>query len=137
MQASSSWGRYIQDVTIMIDRAGYRLPGVAMLIASEVPMGSGLSSSAALEVATAFALLAEASDSAEDFKIDASELAKIRLRAENEFVGVQCSIMDGSDGRSRLHRGSRAVAGLPQSKFSPFTDSSWRSNRRFEHDGST
>ncbi len=92
--ASPAWSRYIQGVAVMIERTGYRLRGADMLIASDVPVGSGLSSSAALEVATAFALLAEASDAAEAFKIDPSELAKICLRAENEFAGVQCGIMD-------------------------------------------
>ena len=79
---------------MMIERAGYRLCGADMLIASDVPVGSGLSSSAALEVAAAFALLAEAGGSAAASVIDPPELAKICLRAENEFVGVQCGIMD-------------------------------------------
>ena len=91
---NSSWGRYIQGVAVMIERAGYRLRGADVMVSSDVPVGSGLSSSAALEVATAFALLAEASDATEAFEIDPSALAKICLRAENKFVGVQCGIMD-------------------------------------------
>lgn len=92
--ANPAWSRYVQGVAVMIERAGYRLRGADVLVSSDVPVGSGLSSSAALEVATAFALLAEASGAPEAFEMDPSALAKICLRAENEFVGVQCGIMD-------------------------------------------
>ena len=92
--ANPGWGKYIQGVAVMIERAGHRLRGADMMISSDVPLGSGLSSSAALEVATAFALLATVAESAASSSIDPAELAKICLQAENEFVGVQCGIMD-------------------------------------------
>ena len=51
------WSDYVRGVAIMLQRDGYRLTGADMLIDSDVPVGSGLSSSAALEVASGFALL--------------------------------------------------------------------------------
>jgi galactokinase len=68
-------------------RAGFAIEPVNLLIASTVPVGSGLSSSAALEVATALALLG-------DRKLDGLELARLCRRAENDFVGMPCGIMD-------------------------------------------
>jgi len=51
------WSDYVQGVAIMLERSGYRLPGAKMLVWSDLPIGSGLSSSAALEIATGLALL--------------------------------------------------------------------------------
>jgi galactokinase len=73
------------------------------MIASDVPVGAGLSSSAAIEVATGYALLSVAGAA-----IDLSDLARICQRAENEFVGMRCGIMDqfiacrGEAGRALL-----------------------------------
>ncbi len=83
------WSDYPFGVAIELERAGRRLRGANMLVRSEVPIGSGLSSSAAIEVATGFALL----DIAEA-PIDRFELARICQRAENEFVGMRCGLMD-------------------------------------------
>jgi galactokinase len=83
------WSDYVRGVAVMLQRAGHRLAGADLLIASEVPIGAGLSSSAALEVSTGFALL-----DLSGFAIDRTELALCCQRAENEFVGMRCGVMD-------------------------------------------
>jgi galactokinase len=65
------------------------LSGADILIHSEVPVGSGLSSSAALEVSTALALL-----SVNEHQMDLKKMALLCQKAENEFVGMKCGIMD-------------------------------------------
>src|SRR5215213_4571838 len=77
------WSDYAVGVAVMLERAGYRLRGARLQIRGEVPVGSGLSSSAAVEVATATALAANS-----EFTIDRRELALLCQRAENEFVGA-------------------------------------------------
>ena len=83
------WSDYPFGVALEMDRAGQRLDGANILVRGEVPIGSGLSSSAAIEVATGYALLDLAGA-----KIDRLELAKLCQRAENEFVGMRCGVMD-------------------------------------------
>jgi len=83
------WSDYPIGVAVMLERAGHRLHGARLQICGDVPPGSGLSSSAAVEVATAFALTANSG-----LKIDALELAHLCRQAENEFVGVRVGIMD-------------------------------------------
>lgn len=89
LRAQGHWGDYVKGVAVTLERAGYRLCGAELRIHGEVPIGSGLSSSAALEVASAFALLTTSG-----ITIDRVELAKLCQRAENEFVGMRCGIMD-------------------------------------------
>jgi galactokinase len=89
LAARGHWSDYPVGVAVMLERAGYRLRGARLYIRSQVPIGSGLSSSAALEVATACALAANSG-----FKIDPRELARLCQRAENEFVGARVGIMD-------------------------------------------
>lgn len=84
------WSDYVRGVAIMLERAGHRLTGGDLMIDGDLPMGSGLSASAALEVSAGYALLANASN----IDIDSIELAKCCQRAENEFVGMRCGIMD-------------------------------------------
>jgi galactokinase len=83
------WSEYVRGVALGLQEAGHRLPGADLLIRSNLPRGSGLSSSAALEVATAhtFCVLG-------GVEISGKELALLGQRAENSFVGVQCGIMD-------------------------------------------
>jgi galactokinase len=83
------WTDYVQGVAITMKAAGFQFSGADLMIASDVPMGAGLSSSAALEVATGFALLQLAGT-----KPDLTQLARLCQRAENEFVGTRCGIMD-------------------------------------------
>jgi galactokinase len=88
-QRRGHWSDYAVGVAIMLERAGHRLNGAYLEIRGEVPFGSGLSSSAAVEVATACALVANS-----HLKIDRRELALLCQRAENEFVGAHVGIMD-------------------------------------------
>ena len=83
------WSDYPIGVAVILERAGYRLRGARLEIRGEVPIGSGLSSSAAIEVATACALTAISG-----IEIDKRELALLCQRAENEFVGARVGIMD-------------------------------------------
>jgi galactokinase len=87
--ARSHWSDYPVGVAVMLEKAGHRLRGAKLQIRGEVPIGSGLSSSAAIEVATACALVANSG-----LEIDARELALLCQRAENEFVGARVGIMD-------------------------------------------
>ena len=89
LQRSGKWSDYPIGVATILQQAGYQLRGANLYIKGEVPLGAGLSSSAAIEVATAFALL-ESSGHA----IDRVRTALLCQRAENEFVGARCGIMD-------------------------------------------
>ncbi|HEV8133366.1 MAG TPA: galactokinase [Pyrinomonadaceae bacterium] len=86
---SRHWSDYVVGVALMLIGEGHELRGARLMISSNVPIGSGLSSSAALEVATAYALATTS-----DLKIERVELAKLCRRAENEFVGARVGIMD-------------------------------------------
>jgi galactokinase len=88
-RARGHWSDYVRGVAVTLERAGYRLSGADLAIRSDVPIGAGLSSSAALEVATGYAMLETAG-----IEIDRVELAKLCQQAENEFVGMRCGIMD-------------------------------------------
>lgn len=83
------WSDYPIGVAIKLEEAGHRLRGANLLANGDVPIGAGLSSSAAIEVATALALLDNS-----DLTIDRLELARICQQAENEFVGARSGIMD-------------------------------------------
>ena len=89
LAARGHWSDYPIGVAVVLERAGYRLRGASLRIRGEVPIGSGLSSSAAIEVATACALAANSG-----LEIDRRELALLCQRAENEFVGARVGIMD-------------------------------------------
>jgi galactokinase len=82
------WSDYIHGAALMLQTSGVQLRA-NLAIHSDVPSGSGLSSSAALEVAAAHALLANSNRALEKLNI-----AKLCQRAENEFVGARCGIMD-------------------------------------------
>ena len=83
---SSGWGRYATAVVQVLRDSGRALRGFDGVLASDVPIGAGLSSSAALEVAVALAVL--------DEPVDPLPLAQLCQRAENEGVGVQSGLMD-------------------------------------------
>ncbi|HEY8713989.1 MAG TPA: galactokinase [Candidatus Acidoferrum sp.] len=84
-----SWGNYPLGVAWALQQAGKTLRGANIYIAGNVPLGAGLSSSAAIEVATGYALLDLSLQT-----IDLAELALLCQRAENEFTGARCGIMD-------------------------------------------
>jgi len=83
------WTNYVRGVAAALQQEGYPLIGFDGLIHSTIPFGSGLSSSAALEVATAVLF-----DALGDLNIDPVQMALICQRAENEFVGLNCGILD-------------------------------------------
>jgi galactokinase len=88
-QPRKHWADYVEGVAITLERAGFPMRGANLLIHGEVPLGAGLSSSAALEVAVGCALLDNAHQA-----IGRKELARLCQRAENDFVGARCGIMD-------------------------------------------
>jgi galactokinase len=87
--AAVPWTNYVRGVASVLQEEGASLHGFNGLVHSTIPFGSGLSSSAALEVATAviFDLLAA-------LNIDPLQMALLCQRAENEFVGMNCGILD-------------------------------------------
>jgi len=89
IHATGKWTDYPLGVAWALEQAGYRLSGADLYILGEVPLGAGLSSSAALEVSVGFALMHVARH-----PIALKELAFLCQRAENEFVGARCGIMD-------------------------------------------
>jgi galactokinase len=84
-----SWGDYPSGVVWAMKERGYDIPPFQGAFAGDVPLGSGLSSSAAIEAATALAL-----DALWHLGIEQKELAVLCQRAENAFVGVNSGIMD-------------------------------------------
>ena len=86
---SKTWTDYPFGVALQLERAGFRLRGADIFIFGEVPIGAGLSSSAAIEVATAFALSEQSG-----YSPNREQLALICQSAENNFVGMRCGVMD-------------------------------------------
>ena len=84
-----TWTDYVFGVALALERGGAKLRGIDLMIDGDVPLGSGLSSSAALEVSAGHAMLQAAG-----LPLDRVALAKACQRAENEFVGMRCGIMD-------------------------------------------
>lgn len=87
--ASREWSSYVFGVALVLEQSGHRLQGANLLIHGDVPMGAGVSSSAALEVAAGFALLANSG-----IALEGRNLALACQKAENDFVGTRCGIMD-------------------------------------------
>ena len=87
---SASWARYIFGVCREIIKRGGNIQGFDTVFAGDVPLGAGMSSSAALESTYAFAL----NDLFGEYKIDKFELAKIGQATEHTYCGVNCGIMD-------------------------------------------
>jgi galactokinase len=83
------WADYLKGCVRELALHGVALRGGDLALTGDVPLGSGLSSSAALEVATMHALLALA-----DCSLDGVTIAKLAQKAENRFVGVNCGILD-------------------------------------------
>lgn len=83
------WGNYILGVVMEFHSRCFNVPGFDVVFAGDVPLGGGLSSSAALESAFAFAL-----NDLYNFGISRLELAQIGQSAEHKYAGVRCGIMD-------------------------------------------
>lgn len=105
-----AWSNYLKGVAnllqeIVLDERGYTLNGMSAVISGNVPIGAGLSSSAALEVASSMAFLGvsgleiansgiSSAQGVELIELPATELAALCQRAEHEYAGVNCGIMD-------------------------------------------
>ncbi|MGE8720437.1 galactokinase [Leptospira terpstrae] len=87
--SKSPWTDYISGVISEIEKKGHIVPGFDLLVDGNIPQGSGLSSSAAFEVVTGYAI-----QETFGLVISREEIALIGQRAENNFVGTKCGIMD-------------------------------------------
>ena len=88
-QKEYHWANYILGVLAEFKKMGYPLPGIEIAIGGNIPVGSGLSSSAAVEVSIVVLFQRIAG-----IEVEPIEVIKLARRAENEFVGVACGIMD-------------------------------------------
>jgi len=86
---TTAWSNYLRGVAWALQNAGFTLTGFDAVIEGNVPLGSGLSSSAATELATVTAFRALG-----NLAVDPVQAAVLSQRAENDFVGVKCGIMD-------------------------------------------
>ncbi|HYE05361.1 MAG TPA: galactokinase [Planctomycetota bacterium] len=87
--AAQRWADYVKGCAQILAQEGVSLRGLDLAISGNVPLGSGLSSSAALEVAAMHAFLAAA-----NVKFPGERIARLAQRAENNYVGTQCGILD-------------------------------------------
>ena len=87
--SSGHWSDYVRGVAGVLESYGYRLRGADLAILSDVPLGAGLSSSAALEVSTALALLSNS-----QISVDLTTVAKMCQKAEHLYAEMRCGIMD-------------------------------------------
>jgi len=100
---AGSWLDYVEGMARSLEACGARLTGTDLVIQSNVPVGAGLSSSAALEISVGMSLLTIAG-----LEIDGKSLALAGQAAEHEYVGIKCGIMDqyvattGSSGHALL-----------------------------------
>lgn len=83
------WANYPKGVAWVLEREGFRLNGADIIFEGNIPLEAGLSSSAAIEVVSMITLLTLASK-----EIPKEDIIQLSRKAENEFVGVSCGIMD-------------------------------------------
>ena len=101
-QDAPAWSHYLIGVASLLQTSGKKVSGIDAVITGDVPIGAGLSSSAALSVSAALTFLTASSSSeiwgselcSRQSEIDNKELAALCQRVEHEFVGVKCGIMD-------------------------------------------
>jgi galactokinase len=86
---SNSWANYILGVVEQFEKIGLQVPPFNCVISGDVPIGSGMSSSAALESSVGFAI-----NEINGFGLSKKQLTQLAQQAENEFIGVKCGIMD-------------------------------------------
>lgn len=88
-QVGNEWAKYIIGVIDQLVKADYKIGSFDCVFGGNIPMGSGLSSSAALECAALYGINACFS-----LKLDKLEMVRMAQKAENDYVGVNCGIMD-------------------------------------------
>ncbi|MBI3909356.1 MAG: galactokinase [Armatimonadetes bacterium] len=89
LDPANPWSNYVRGVAAMLLREGLSLRGMDAAIEGNIPVASGLSSSAAMEIAAATAFQAVSG-----FRLDPARMALLAQRAEHEFMGVRVGIMD-------------------------------------------
>lgn len=89
LKSDKHWPDYILGIIDQLQKSNAALSGFNLLVVADIPIGAGLSSSAALECATAFAL-----NELFELQLTKAEMAHITQHAEHEFAGVECGIMD-------------------------------------------
>ena len=85
----NDWANYPIAVFAQLKKKGFELSGMRIIFSSDLPEGTGLSSSAAIEVLTAFV-----ANTLFDFKLNKKEIALLCQKAEHDFIGMKCGIMD-------------------------------------------
>ncbi len=88
-RTQKGWPNYLLGVVEEMKKMGFIVPGCDVVFGGDIPIGAGMSSSAAVECGFAFAL-----NRLFDFGISKMDLVKLSQRSENNFVGVKCGIMD-------------------------------------------
>ncbi len=89
IRPTGNWSTYLLGVADQLLQAGHPLGGCNIVVSGDIPVGAGLSSSAAVECATVFAL-----NELHGLRLDRLQMVKIAQQAEHRFAGVQCGIMD-------------------------------------------
>ena len=98
-EQAPAWSHYLLGVASLLQASGKKISGIDAVITGDVPIGAGLSSSAALSVSAALTFLTASSETSSlenpsKPKIDNKELAALCQQVEHEFAGVNCGIMD-------------------------------------------
>ncbi|PKP10572.1 MAG: galactokinase [Bacteroidetes bacterium HGW-Bacteroidetes-4] len=88
-KSNKHWANYLLGVIVQFTKAGKKVQGFDCVFGGDIPMGAGMSSSAALETGLAFAI-----NYIESFGFETIDLVKFSQNAEHEYAGVQCGIMD-------------------------------------------
>ena len=115
------WTRYPWGVARVLSAAGVHLPGARIAVASAVPAGAGLSSSAALTLATAKALCLLSGR-----KLSATDLVEVAWRAEHDEVGVRCGRMDQTIGALATRASALLIeTGSGRVERVPFRETVW------------
>ena len=88
-KASNTWANYLLGVIAQLQQAGFKVPGFDLVFGGDIPIGAGVSSSAAIECGLAYAL-----NDLLALNLTRAQLAKFAQMAEHEYAGVKCGIMD-------------------------------------------
>ncbi|MEQ8765426.1 MAG: galactokinase [Planctomycetota bacterium] len=119
---SDGWASYPKGVLHFLRRRGYRFGGLDMLFGGDLPLASGLSSSASIEMATAVAISTLA-----HVPVRTMDLVRTAQRAENEFIGLKCGIMDQlASGFGRSGRALMIDCKKVRQRTLPFDDASMK-----------